>query len=839
MTINNLTAGSYYSYAIVTDLQGNTGMSQPVTFTIQQQPDTDGDGLIDAWEMQWFGNLYQSPEGDFDDDHISNAVERNQGTNPTSAADGDSDDLPDDWELFWFGGTAQSGSDDADSDHVSNFTEFTEFTNPITATDSDTDDLPDDWETHYFGDLVETASGQFDGDKISNGEEFNQYTDPSSSADGDNDAMPNDWEKFWFDDFDQTGTADFDNDKVDNATEFTLGTNPTSAADGDGDDMPDDWELHWFGNLDHDATTNADNDGLSDVAEFTFGSAPNNTDTDGDSLSDGDEQQLGANPNNPDTDGDGLTDGQEQRLGTNPNTGDNPGYVQGTITNGDFSQGTIGEGKRIGATAPITWDYWEGGIEGWTAVTGTNVELQTIESSPAGNAYCELKAHPAGNSGIKQQICTTKDTTYCLVLDCKDRADVAPGDSNFDIKIDGVTVKSINFDAHKGWETHVVSFKATDVTTELSLVPTSTGNTTGGLVDNIRLAKVEVEQQNYSVAQGIRFCRWLDAFYSDDNGVVSFDPEFADKDRDRFRIKISSIIPNLTKIRIQSTGLDRAMIDGDLVGKSTDGDYEVEMKAENGVMVSTPILLVSDGDDDVAYNGIGEDNEKDDQTLLADFNSKIIVTFPELNNAQCEFSAQKAVGKVAVDIVYLSPEGDLPNDILNSILRHVYKMQEIYRAIGIKVEMGNIREEAVPQSLFDAVSPSHPANHLDHAECTVVEQQIKSHVVTGKQIRIGYVDATLGPDRDNPFLRAYGFTYVGRDGCVVSLEAAKARGLLGVTAHEVGHTLGLDHAPAKLEHLLVRDGLPVWRNGKMDSKRFSEGDFNIIKKKGDFYDGSQ
>lgn len=97
---------------------------------------------------------------------------------------------------------------------------------------------------------------------------------------------------------------------------------------------------------------------------------------------------------------------------------------------------------------------------------------------------------------------------------------------------------------------------------------------------------MEIDQQNYNSGDGIRFCRWLDAFPNE-----QFDNQAADKDRDRFRIKIGGNIPNLTKARIQVTDLHGAVIDGQFVNKTTDGDYEIEMKSEGDSMVSTPILL--------------------------------------------------------------------------------------------------------------------------------------------------------------------------------------------------------------------------------------------------------
>ncbi len=308
----------------------------------------------------------------------------------------------------------------------------------------------------------------------------------------------------------------------------------------------------------------------------------------------------------------------------------------------------------MGAPTPIKWDYWTTGIPGWTAINGTNIELQIIDPKPECGAYCELKAHPEGNSGIKQKIGTRKDMSYLLLLDCKDRANMSPENSNFDIKI-GSSEKSITYTAAGSWTTQAIPFKASDVITELSLVPTGPDNTLGCLVDNIRLLPVEIEQQNYSSTQGIRFCRWLDAFTGN-----ALDPDCADEDRDRFRVRIPAVLPNLTKIHIRSLGLATAVTNGQWLPRSSDGDYDVTIAEENGAMVSTWMLLVGDGDDDVNYNGIGTDNGTDDQTIYANFNSPIEVTLPEYQNAKMVFSAQKPLGDVEIQPYYLSPAGDVP-----------------------------------------------------------------------------------------------------------------------------------------------------------------------------------
>ena len=48
--------------------------------------DSDGDGLDDQWERNWFGSLARNGDGDFDEDGQSDREEFTASTNPTSAA---------------------------------------------------------------------------------------------------------------------------------------------------------------------------------------------------------------------------------------------------------------------------------------------------------------------------------------------------------------------------------------------------------------------------------------------------------------------------------------------------------------------------------------------------------------------------------------------------------------------------------------------------------------------------------------------------------------------------------------------------------------------------------
>ena len=49
-------------------------------------PLSDGDALLDSWELQYFGNLCQTPTGDYDGDGLTNLEEFQLGRNPTVGA---------------------------------------------------------------------------------------------------------------------------------------------------------------------------------------------------------------------------------------------------------------------------------------------------------------------------------------------------------------------------------------------------------------------------------------------------------------------------------------------------------------------------------------------------------------------------------------------------------------------------------------------------------------------------------------------------------------------------------------------------------------------------------
>ncbi len=97
--------------------------------------DADGDGLVDGWEIRYFGDIAkQGAEDDFDFDGLNNLMEYDLGTDPTNR-DTDDDGLDDGWEIrYGLDPLIPTGDDgplgDPDNDGFDNLGEQTAGTDP-------------------------------------------------------------------------------------------------------------------------------------------------------------------------------------------------------------------------------------------------------------------------------------------------------------------------------------------------------------------------------------------------------------------------------------------------------------------------------------------------------------------------------------------------------------------------------------------------------------------------------------------------------------------------------------------------------------------------------------
>jgi uncharacterized repeat protein (TIGR02543 family) len=118
-------------------------MVRPITLTANFAADSDGDGLADNWEFQYFGNLAQNAAGDADGDGVSNGAEFLLGTHPNftevlTATDGlasqwvnpqRDDALPGQFRVIDFGSGFRGVFDDSNDNRSANDFAFIASTN--------------------------------------------------------------------------------------------------------------------------------------------------------------------------------------------------------------------------------------------------------------------------------------------------------------------------------------------------------------------------------------------------------------------------------------------------------------------------------------------------------------------------------------------------------------------------------------------------------------------------------------------------------------------------------------------------------------------------------------
>ncbi|MBP5227429.1 MAG: hypothetical protein J6336_08590, partial [Kiritimatiellae bacterium] len=241
------------------------GVALVTTGTDPFNPDSDGDGYPDGWELSHgFDPL----------DYVS------------ALTDSDGDGMPNEWAMYH--GLSQASAD-ADGDGLSNVEEFQKGTDPNNP-DSDGDGMPDGWEVRQGlnplnGDGSETEA-DLDGDGLSNLREFMFGSNPRK--------------------------PDTDNDGLADGCEVDLyGTSPI-LADTDGDGMADGYEVSTAHTV-YARTV----EGLRMATSHTD---PVSADSDGDGIGDrvelamthgGDGFASSTDPATADSDGDGLTDGEE------------------------------------------------------------------------------------------------------------------------------------------------------------------------------------------------------------------------------------------------------------------------------------------------------------------------------------------------------------------------------------------------------------------------------------------------------------------------------------------------------------------------------------------------
>jgi len=153
----------------------------------------DANEFLDAWELKYFGHLGVNPNGNPDNDGLTNLREYQIGTDPTNN-DTDNDGMPDGWEdKYGLSPLVKDSVNDKDDDGLTNIKEYKIGTNP-TKKDTEDDGMPDGWENENgLNPSVNDSYLDRDGDWLTNLQEFLNNTNPNKK-DTDSDGF-GDWDE--------------------------------------------------------------------------------------------------------------------------------------------------------------------------------------------------------------------------------------------------------------------------------------------------------------------------------------------------------------------------------------------------------------------------------------------------------------------------------------------------------------------------------------------------------------------------------------------------------------------------------------------------------------------
>lgn len=300
--------------------------------TSPERPDSDADGIPDAWEARHrrfdpVSNLFRPAPNvadsgdDLDGDGLTNLDEFRKGTDPWER-DSDGDGMDDGYEVrSLLDPLKPDAAQDNDEDGLTNLQESRLRTN-ASSHDTDSDGLTDleEIERHGTSPVLHSSAGSgiADGWLVAFALDPLVITPAFEDPDGDGFTT--------LEEFSYSATRLSFSTADNRRQRFLEGLDPL-ARDTDGDGLADGWEVE--SGLDplspDDALADPDGDGLTNLEEFLAGADPFSADTDGDGMSDLDEVKTGwvvkieeiearvfPSPAARDTDGDGLSDLEER-----------------------------------------------------------------------------------------------------------------------------------------------------------------------------------------------------------------------------------------------------------------------------------------------------------------------------------------------------------------------------------------------------------------------------------------------------------------------------------------------------------------------------------------------